>query len=75
MRLGFSPEGCTKPDKEVFLKKSDKITFSKINFLPFKPKGNTRFLKNYGIAVFFLLIFIIKEILYLEKTEKAEYFL
>ena len=54
MRLGLSPEGCTKQDKEVFLKKSDKITFSKINFLPFKPKGNTRFLKNYGIAVFFL---------------------
>ena len=75
MRLGLSPEGCTKLDKEVFLKKSDKITFSKINFLPFKPKGNTRFLKNYGIAVVFLLIFIIKEILYLEKTEKAEYFL
>ena len=47
----LSPEGCTKQDKEVFLKKSDKITFSKINFLPFKPKGNTRFLKNYGIAV------------------------
>ena len=53
MRLGLSPEGCTKLDKEVFLKKSDKITFSKINFLPFKPKGNTRFLKNYGIAVSF----------------------
>ena len=27
MRLGLSPEGCTKQDKEVFLKKSDKITF------------------------------------------------
>ena len=75
MRLGLSPEGCAKQDKEVFLKKSDKITFSKINFLPFKPKGNTRFLKNYGIAVVFLLIFIIKEIQHLEKTEKAEYFL
>ena len=55
----LSPEGCTKQDNEVFLKKSDKITFSKINFLPFKPKGNTRFLKNYGIAVFFFLSFII----------------
>ena len=51
MRLGLSPEGCTKQDNEVFLKKSDKITFLKINFLPFKPKENTRFLKNYGIAV------------------------
>ena len=32
MRLGLSPEGCTKQDNEVFLKKSDKITFLKADF-------------------------------------------
>ena len=32
MRLGFSPEGCPKQDKEVFLKKSHKITFLKADF-------------------------------------------
>ena len=32
MRLGLFPEGCTKQDKEVFLKKSDKITFLKADF-------------------------------------------
>ena len=32
MRLGLSPEGCPKQDKEVFLKKSDKITFLKADF-------------------------------------------
>ena len=47
----LSPEGCPKQDKEVFLKKSDKITFLKNNFLPIKYGGNTCFLKNYGIAV------------------------
>ena len=28
----LSPEGCPKQDKEVFLKKSDKITFLKADF-------------------------------------------
>ena len=31
--------------------KSDKITFSKSNFLPLKYGENTCFLKNYGITV------------------------
>ena len=30
--LCLSPEGCPKQDKEVFLKKSDKITFLKADF-------------------------------------------
>ena len=31
--------------------KSDKTTFSKIKFLSLECRGNTRFLKNYGISV------------------------
>jgi len=31
--------------------KSAKITFSKIKFLSLECRGNTRFLKNYGISV------------------------
>ena len=32
MRLGLSPEGCPKQDKEAFLKKSHKIIFFKADF-------------------------------------------
>ncbi len=39
---------------DMFLKKSDKINFSKINFLTLKQGKNSRFLKNYGISVQFL---------------------
>ena len=44
----LSPEGCPKQDKEVFLKKSDKI-----NFFTLKHGKNICFLKNYGITVDF----------------------
>ena len=61
MSLGLSPEGCPKQDKEVFLKKSDKITFLKADFFThIILQKYAIFTKLWDSCGFFLLFITVK---------------